>query len=201
MPVVKESVDQNLFRFITDTNLLRQYNFLQTAVAVALATPDFILSHDLVREFNHYAAHYLCENHGKYRRRGMGITNSQHSPPPSDQVEPLMEECLVYIAKNWKSATAIHLAAYALWRLNWIHPFEEGNGRTARAVCYLILCVKLGFWLPGANTIPQQIRDNRGPYYAALRHADERFLKDQGIDVKQLEAYLDGLLATQLASA
>jgi hypothetical protein len=28
------------------------------------------------------------------------------------------------------------LAAYGLWRLNWIHPFVEGNGRTARAVCY-----------------------------------------------------------------
>jgi hypothetical protein len=34
-------------------------------------------------------------------------------------------------------ATAIHLAAYLMWRLNWIHPFADGNGRTARMTSYV----------------------------------------------------------------
>jgi len=60
----------------------------------------------------------------------------------------------------------------ALWRLNWIHPFIEGNGRTARAACYYLLCVKHGAILPGRKIVPERIRENREPYYAALKSAD-----------------------------
>ncbi|MBL8221394.1 MAG: Fic family protein, partial [Bryobacterales bacterium] len=30
-----------------------------------------------------------------------------------------------------------------MWRLNWIHPFFGGNGRTARSASYLVLCASL----------------------------------------------------------
>ena len=30
------------------------------------------------------------------------------------------------------------LIGYIFWRLTWIHPFEDGNGRTAHYFCYLI---------------------------------------------------------------
>src|SRR4051812_41331333 len=59
----------------------------------------------------------------------------------------------------------IHIAAYLLWRLNWIHPFSGGNGRTSRAVSYYALCVRLGFVLPGNVTIPEQLTTNRAAYY------------------------------------
>jgi Fic family protein len=39
--------------------------------------------------------------------------------------------------------SAIWRAAYALCRLNWIHPFAGGNGRTARAFSYLIICLDM----------------------------------------------------------
>ncbi|HET9282483.1 MAG TPA: Fic family protein [Candidatus Angelobacter sp.] len=52
--------------------------------------------------------------------------------------------------------SAIHLAAYVIWRLNWIHPFADGNGRTSRALSYLVLCTRLGERLPGTVTIPDQ---------------------------------------------
>jgi len=59
-----------------------------------------------------------------------------------------------------------------MWRINWIHPFFGGNGRTARALSYLVLCAKLGFRLPGNKTIPDFIVESREPYYTALRKAD-----------------------------
>ena len=101
-----------------------------------------------------------------------------------------VEEMCDYILDNW-SKPAIHLTAYTLWRLNWIHPFTDGNGRTARAVAYLVLCVRLGYRLPGTKTIPELIAADKDPYYAALEAADAG-------DLTVLEKLLAALLAQQL---
>jgi Fic family protein len=84
-----------------------------------------------------------------------------------------------------------------MWRLNWIHPFFGGNGRTSRAVSYLALCARLGFRLPGEETIPDQIVANRDPYYLALRAADNAW-EERRLDVSQMEALMAELLARQL---
>jgi Fic family protein len=84
--------------------------------------------------------------------------------------------------------------------MNWIHPFVEGNGRTARAACYYLICMKQGRLLPGSKIVPERIRENRQPYYAALQAADQAW--DEGhFDVNELAAYLGGLLKGQLTEA
>lgn len=88
-------------------------------------------------------------------------------------------------------------AAYGLWRLNWIHPFIEGNGRTARAVCYYLLCTRAGGLLPGRKIVPERIRENRAPYYAALQAADRAWAQGH-LDCSELENYLIGLVRDQL---
>ena len=61
-----------------------------------------------------------------------------------------MDQFFSLIHENWTIIDhPTGLAAYALWRLNWIHPFVEGNGRTARAACYYLICMKAGRLLPG----------------------------------------------------
>jgi len=85
-----------------------------------------------------------------------------------------------------------------MWRVNWIHPFFGGNGRTARALAYLVLCARLGFVLPGTNTIPDQIVADRDPYYDALRQADEA-CENGLMDVGRMESLMSALLAKQLA--
>ena len=76
------------------------------------------------------------------------------------------------------------LAAYVLWRLNHIHPFINGNGRTARAACYFVLCVKLGGWLPGTVILPELLRNSeiRDRYVQALRQADAAAERGDGDD-------------------
>lgn len=69
----------------------------------------------------------------------MEIKGSQHVPPDAWQVPQLVEELCDYVNDNWDAATALHLAAYVMWRLNWVHPLADGNGRTARAISYLVL--------------------------------------------------------------
>jgi Fic family protein len=133
---------------------------------------------------------------GRFRRQPIYV--GTHIPPHFEDVPELVDEFLSVIHENWTIAThpAI-LPAYALWRLNWIHPFIEGNGRTARAACYLLLCVRYGALLPGTKIVPERIRENRQPYYAALEAAD-RHWADGEFNVDELADYLAGLLTDQL---
>jgi Fic family protein len=94
---------------------------------------------------------------GNFRPSGIEIGGSKHEPVGAHMVPEEIEHMCDYVNDNWEKSSPIHLAAYALWKLNWIHPFSDGNGRTARALSYLLLCLRLGYRLPGANTIPAQI--------------------------------------------
>jgi Fic family protein len=100
---------------------------------------------------------------------------------------------------HWQESTPIHLAAYLMWRLNWIHPFADGNGRTSRIISYVVLSIRAGAVLPGTPTIPDQIVDNRKPYFDALDAADAACRKNK-IDVSKMEELLASLLANQLAN-
>jgi Fic family protein len=106
-----------------------------------------------------------------------------------------------YVNDNWSTKSALHLSAYVLWRLNWIHPFADGNGRTARTVSCVILSVKLDGLLPGIPTIPDQIASDKSPYYLALEAADGVWRATSEVDVSTLEAMLEGMLAKQPISA
>jgi Fic family protein len=134
---------------------------------------------------------------GVFRPAGIEIGGSRHNPPPAHMVPELIEQMCDYINENWQKMSPVHLSAYAMWRLNWVHPFVDGNGRTARAFSYLVLCVRLHSRLPGTNTIPAQISNNKRPYYDALEAADAAFSGGK-IDVGRMEILLESLLANQL---
>lgn len=134
---------------------------------------------------------------GNFRPAEIEIGGSKHKPPGAHMVPEEVEHMCDYINDNWEKNSPVHLAAYALWKLNWIHPFTDGNGRTARAISYLVLCVRLGYRLPGTNTIPEQIAKDKKPYYTALEAADEAWAGSK-IDLSKLEDLLSALLANQL---
>jgi Fic family protein len=73
---------------------------------------------------------------------------------------------------NDSSQSPLIRAAYARWRFNWIHPFAGGNGRTSRALAYLVVCIDFGRCVPGSPSIPTRIAALREDYVAALRSAD-----------------------------
>jgi Fic family protein len=111
-----------------------------------------------------------------------------------------MDIFISVVQENWDIVTGpTDLAAFALWKLNWIHPFVEGNGRTARAACYYLLCLRYGDLLPGNKIVPERIRENREPYYAALRSADTAYNDIGQYDVSELSIYLRRLMEHQLA--
>ena len=60
-----------------------------------------------------------------------------------------------------------------------------------------MLCLRLGYRLPGTNTIPEQIAKDKKPYYKALEAADQAW-EAKKIDLLELENFLFALLANQL---
>ena len=72
--------------------------------------------------------------------------------------------------------------------------------RTARAVSYVVLSIKLDSLLPGTPTIPEQIASNKEPYYKALEEADKAWTVEK-VDVSALEGLLGDMLAQQLLNA
>lgn len=133
---------------------------------------------------------------GNFRPANVEIQGSKHQPPGAHLVPELVEELCDYVNENWER-TAVHLAAYVMWRLNWIHPFPDGNGRTSRAISCFVLCVRSGSWLPGTNTIPEQISHDKRPYYTALEAADLAWTAGK-VDLSGMEALLSDMLAKQL---
>jgi Fic family protein len=179
-------------------NAVRQFDAVAAAIAEAQrAGGQFRLRPSFVLELNRLAVEGVNEYPGSYRPHRMQITGSAHVPPPPGEVAALVEDLCDHVNEN-ADDSPILAAAYVMWRLNWIHPFDDGNGRTARAVAYYVLCARLGFAVPGPDTIPEQIERNKGPYYRALEAAD-RAWQEGRVDVSEMERLLEGLLARQLA--
>ena len=137
---------------------------------------------------------------GAFRNSPVKIGGSKHVPPESFMVPEEVEGLCRYVNDNWEKREGIHLSAYVLWKLNWIHPFADGNGRTSRAASYIVLCTRLDGLLPGSPTIPEQIADDKKPYYEALEAADDALEKTGEVDVSALEEMLHAMLAKQLLS-
>ena len=179
-------------------NTVRQYLKLEEMIGYFLDPEHpFKLRPSHILTLNRSALEGISAAAGTWRPAGVEIGGSKHTPPQAFEVPERIEELCDYINDRWTEKKPLHLAAYVMWRLNWIHPFTDGNGRTSRAVAYLVLCVRLKALLPGRLTIPQQIEQDKTPYYRALEAADEACREDQ-IDLRAMKQLLGAMLATQL---
>lgn len=182
-------------------NALVQFDTAREAIESWLNNPgrQFKLRPSLIQSLHRCALQGISMFAGNWRPAGVEINLSSHEPPEGFRVAELVENMCDYVNENWGTKSAVHLASYLLWQLNWIHPFDDGNGRTARAISYVVLCVRSNLQLPGNYTIPEQIAENKQPYYEALEAADARWKEGQ-IDVTEMENLMEDWLAKQLAS-
>lgn len=183
-------------------NGIRQFSLAIDIIRSFVKDADrpFRLRSSLILQLHRAALDGLHPLAGTWRNSPVKIGGSGHRPPDAAFVSEEVQHLCDYVNDNWTGRSAVHLAAYVLWKLNWIHPFADGNGRTARAVSYIVLSIKLDSLLPGAPTIPEQIAGNKAPYYDALESADKAWSGDS-LSVGELEQLLEGMLANQLLSA
>ena len=130
---------------------------------------ELINNEELFNQYNLLNIHGLIlqgidrENAGRYRQVPVMISGSLHTPPQPWQIDKLMEDYFLFYQQDKESLHPVIFAAELHERLATIHPFIDGNGRTARLVMNLIL-LQAGF--PIANISGET--DKRLAYYAAL---------------------------------
>lgn len=146
-------------------NLARQYSFLQSIVQASLAVERPMLSIEVIKALNYHAITCLHISPGEFRPCPVYV--GAYTPPPHFQVPALMQMFTNEVNRFWSDRDPVSLATFVLWRLNQIHPFVNGNGRTARVTAYYVLCMRAGGWLPGAKLLPERIVERRPEYVAA----------------------------------
>jgi Fic family protein len=102
-----------------------------------------------------------------------------HQPPSWLEVKAMTEELLAWIQAGKAKGDGnddpwVHpviQAGIAQHRLVWIHPFVDGNGRTARMFTTLLLYQR-GYDFKHLFELSSYYNENRDDYYRALRSAD-----------------------------
>ena len=113
----------------------------------------------------------LVKHNGKYRKGGVGIFDGKgvvHVAPPADRVPFLMNDLF-----DWLKSTDVHPLIKSCifhYEFEFIHPFEDGNGRMGRLWQTVILTEwkPIFAWLP----IETLIKENQKLYYKALGISD-----------------------------
>ena len=93
---------------------------------------------------------------GQYRSIQVYISGTEYIPPSPEDVPHLMKHLADQIRSSRSALHPIELAAMAHKRLVDIHPFVDGNGRTARLLMNLVL-VNAGY---GVVSVPPILRND-----------------------------------------
>lgn len=136
--------------------------------------------------------HDLVENPGKLRTGGVGVFQGNkviHMAPPANLVHGHLENLL-----QWLKTTDEHpliTSCVFHYEFEFIHPFDDGNGRMGRLWQTLILSK----WKPVLAYMPVEtiVRNRQSEYYASLGQADA-----QGEATKFIEFMLQALHDTLL---
>lgn len=124
-----------------------------------IAEDDVLCVHELIMS-------NVAEDAGCYRTAAVRITGASFMPPPSRDVRLRMNQLLGWLKENPDEHRPIELAAVFHHRFVQVHPFTEGNGRTARLLMNAVL-MKNGY--PFIAIIPKV---DRAKYLRALSEAD-----------------------------
>ena len=93
---------------------------------------------------------------GKYRDCNVLITGSEYELPKHDKLSELMQEFCAEIPVKKENLHPVEFSAWLHERLVSIHPFIDGNGRTARLIMNLAL-LQAGY---NIITIPPVVRND-----------------------------------------
>ena len=114
----------------------------------------------------------LVSNNGKYRNEGVGIFDGNqvvHLAPPADRVPLLMADLF-----NWLKTNDVHPLIKSCvfhYEFEFIHPFQDGNGRMGRLWQTVILkeWKEVFAWIP----VESLVKENQSEYYNALNSSDK----------------------------
>lgn len=107
----------------------------------------------------------ILKSAGNYRNHEVIIQGSNHIPPKPEKVSELMKKMFVWYNNNKNRFHPLEIAGLIHTKFVRIHPFTDGNGRTARIIMNFLLF---------KNNYPMFLIENtkRKQYYEALEESD-----------------------------
>lgn len=118
------------------------------------------------------------EEEGKFRENDeIFVANHMdgeivHIPPKKEELEILINELCIFFNKDSKDFIhPIIKGCIIHFMIGWIHPFSDGNGRTARALFYWYM-LKNGYWLTEYLSISRIIKDTKNQYEKAYLYTE-----------------------------
>ena len=171
-------------------NVIDALNQIRTEVIIE--DKAFVLTPELIERFNYYVGKNLGDHFqaipGKFRSAGHNVVVGTYRPPPGEQCAPLMlrfcnwmkeEFCYEEGTQSFQEQVIQAIVAHAY--IAMIHPFGDGNGRTARLIEFYIL-LRAGLPDIASHILSNHYNDTRQEYYRQLdlcvRERDlSRFIK------------------------
>ena len=86
----------------------------------------------------------------------------EYIPPDANEIRDLLEELILYVRTT--DDHPLLVAAVVHYQMVTIHPFEDGNGRTARLLSGFILD-RYGYGFGGVGSLEEYFACDLGEYY------------------------------------
>lgn len=144
---------------------------------MSLAQDNEKLSQEIIQRIHECVTKGILNHPGCYRTENVGITGADVRPPSYKKIIGLMDAYTSNINKI--GIHPIKKAAYFHHEFVRIHPFYDGNGRTARLLTNFFLITQ------GYPPIIVKKQD-RKKYYETLRKADHGKLSEFALFIAQL---------------
>jgi Fic family protein len=157
------------------------------------------ISEDLIREIHRRLVRDIRGKTtvpGQYRKVQNYIVDLEtmktvYVPPPPEEVPGMMADLVAWLGAETKTSPLL-VAAIAQFQLVHVHPFVDGNGRTARLLSMLCL-YRAGYDFKRLFALSEYYDRDRPAYYRALQEVRER-----GLELTSWLEYFTEGLATQL---
>jgi Fic family protein len=181
-------------------NVIDAYNVVKDDI---MRSPDSQLTPARLQEWNRLILSGLALEQGvvpgRFRETGVAVGN--YKAPPARDVEYLVTRLCEWLngdfftigdeqRPEFRAPLAILKAVMAHLYFVWIHPFGDGNGRTARLLELQIL-LAAGFPAPATQLLSNHYNQTRTEYYRQLRLAGKE--GPVGFLTYALRGFVDGL--------
>jgi len=203
--------EEELSQILSGKDLAPSKRYLQTEVENIITAFNTILkelveekapaiiSPELIKRFNEMVGRNIGEtfggNPGQLRRRN--VTVGAYRPPSFEEVEGMVQKLCDWLLKEFHYGReqtfddAVIEAIVTHVYTAWIHPFLDGNGRTARLLEFYLL-MRSGVPSIASHVLSNHYNNTRTEYYRQLQNASETGDLSAFIEYA-LEGFCDGL--------
>ncbi|MDR3609964.1 MAG: Fic family protein [Ignavibacteriaceae bacterium] len=179
-------------------NILEAYTKIRNDII--LENKSDLISPDLIKRFNYMVGKNLGEhfggNPGQFRSRNVFV--GTYKAPDYEDVPELINKLCKFLRnefhydKGQKFGSAIIEAIITHVYLEWIHPFEDGNGRTGRLLEFYLL-LRAGNPDIASHVLSNHYNNTRIEYYRQLDKANKSGNLSEFIEYALL-GFRDGLM-------